>query len=152
MFLNSLNDWLTTLEIEIQSLPGELDSVVARLDWGKLKSIRFHLEQEFDQTVEKHFAVRRAGTINLSLVFDLDFLGFRRITNEDLSRRREAYKFEIRVVIGKGTVQLMPLSEIADKLGATISQITPVAQRKGYAVLSWDQYQMLLDEIGKLIN
>jgi len=41
---------------------------------------------------------------------------------------------------------------IAGKYKTTVSQIAPVAQQKGYTVLSWEQYIELLDEIGTLIG
>jgi len=56
------------------------------------------------------------------------------------------------VVIGKGRVAVMAASEVASKCKTTVSQIILVAQQQGYIVLSWDEYQKLLDEIGKLIG
>ena len=46
----------------------------------------------------------------------------------------------------------MAASEGAGKCKTTVSQIILVAQQQGYIVLSWDEYQKLLDEIGKLIG
>jgi hypothetical protein len=151
-FLDNLDEWLAEMKQEVQDLPEELDSIVARLDRGKLQDIRFRLEQEFDQYINKTTAFQNPRTINLPLIFDLDSPGLRPITDQDLSRWREAHKSEVRVVIGQGQVEVLPVSEIADKLGTKFSQITLAAQRKGYVILSWDQYQRLLDEIGKLIN
>jgi hypothetical protein len=152
MFLNSLNDWITAMEFEIQTLPRDLDSVFERLDRNQLQNIRSRLEQEFDLFIDKQIAAQNQGEIILPYIVELPSMRTRRITQEDLSKRREVYKSAVRVVIAKGMVQLLPVSEIADKLGTTISQITTAAQRKGYIVLSWDQYQRLWDEIGKLIN
>jgi hypothetical protein len=151
-FLNNLDDGLAKMKREMQTLPGELDSIMARLDHGKLQSILFHLEQDFDQLIEKHFVVQRPGAIILPYIYELKSLSVRRITNEDLSRWREIHKSKVGVIIGKGIVKVMAVSDIADKLGTTISQITPVAQERGYTVLSWDEYQRLFEEIGKLIN
>ena len=151
-FLNSLNDRLTTMEREVQTLSGELDSVVARLDRGELRSILIRFEQDCDQLYEKQSAARSSGLPKLPVILDLQPLSITPITSEDRSRWREAYKSKVRVVIGEGKVEVMAASEIAGKYKTTVSQIAPVAQQKGYIVLSWEQYIKLLDEIGKLIG
>ncbi len=149
-FLNSLNDRLTTMEQEMQALPEELDSIVRRLDWGKLQSVLIHLEQDCNQLYEKQSAAQSSGGITLPRIFSLETLSSTPITSEDRSRWREAYKSKVRVVIGGGRVEVMAASEIAEKYKTTVSQIAPVARKQGYIVLSWDQYIKLLDEIGKL--
>ena len=149
-FLNSLNDRLTTIEREVQTLPGELDSIVARLDRGKLQSVLIRLEQDCDQLYEKQSAAQSSGVLALFLIFSLEFLSFTPKTSE--ARWREAYKSKVRVVIGEGKVEVMATSELAEKYKTTVSQITIVAQQQGFIVLRWDQYIKLLDEIGKLIG
>ncbi len=151
-FLNSLNDRLTTMEQEIQALPGELDSIVRRLDRGKLQSVLIHLEQDCNQLYEKQSAARSSGEITLPWIFSLETLSSTPITSEDRYRWREAYKSKVRVVIGEGKVEVMATTELAEKYKTTVSQIAPVARQQGYIVLSWDQYIKLLDEIGKLIG
>ncbi len=151
-FLNSLNDRLTTMEQEMQALPEELDSIVRRLDWGKLQSVLIHLEQDCNQLYEKQFAAQSSGGITLPLIFSLQPLSTTPITSEDKSGWREAYKSKVRVLIGKGKVEVMAASEIAGKYKTTVSQIAPVARQQGYIVLNWSQYIKLLDEIGKLIG
>ena len=151
-FLNSLNDRLTTMEQEIQALPGVLDSIVRRLDWGKLQSVLLHLEQDCNQLYEKQSAAQSSGGITLPLIFRLETLSITPITDEDRARWREAYKSKVRVVIGEGKVEVMATSELAEKYKTTVSQIAPIARQQGYIVLSWDQYIKLLDEIGKLIE
>jgi len=151
-FLNSLNDRLTTIEREVQTLPGELDSIVARLTRGKLQSVLIRLEQDCDQLYEKQSAAQSSGIFSLPLIFRPETLSFAPITSEDRSRWREAYKSKVRVVIGEGKVEVMAASEIAGKYKTTVSQIAPVAQQKGYTVLSWEQYIELLDKIGTLIG
>ena len=99
-FLNNLNDRLTTMEREVQSLPEELDSIVARLDRGKLQSVLIHLEQDCNQLYEKQSAAQSSGGITLPWIFSLETLSFTPITSEDRSRWREAYKSKVRVVIG----------------------------------------------------
>ena len=150
--LNNLNDRLTTMEREVQTLPGELDSIVVRLDRGKLQSILIHFEQDCNQLYEKQSAAQRRAAITLPIIMELSYPYFRQITDEDLSRWREAYKSKVRVVIGEGKVEVMAASEIAKKYKTTVSQITIVAQQQGFIVLRWDQYIKLLDEIGKLIG
>jgi len=44
------------------------------------------------------------------------------------------------------------VSELARKYQTTVTQVILAAQQQGYIVLGWDQYQKLLDEIGKLIG
>ena len=151
-FLNSLNDRLTTMEREVQALPGELDLIVGRLDWGKLQSVLIHLEQDCNQLYEKQSAAQSSGKIKRPQILSLQPFSITPITGEDISRWREAYKSEVRVVIGEGRVEVMTASEIAGKYKTTVSQIAPVAQQKGYIVLSWEQYIELLDKIGTLIG
>ena len=151
-FLNSLNDRLTTMEREVQTLPGELDSIVARLDRGKLQSVLIRLEQDCDQLYKKQSAAQSSGVFTLPLIFRRETFSFTPITSEDRSRWREAYKSKVRVVIGEEKVEVMAASEIAEKYKTTVSQITIVAQQQGFIVLRWDQYIKLLDEIGKLIG
>lgn len=151
-FLNSLNDRLATMEREVQTLPGELASIVRRLDWGKLQSVLIHLEQDCNQLYEKQSAAQSNGGITLPLIFSLQPLSINPVTSEDRSRWREAYKSKVWVLIGKGKVEVMAASELAEKYNTTVSQIAPVARKQGYIVLSWDQYIKLLDEIGKLIG
>ncbi len=149
-FLNNLNDRLTTMEQEMQALPGELDSIVRRLDWGKLQSVLIHLEQDCNQLYEKQSAAQSSRVFTLPLIFRRETFSFTPITSEDRSRWREAYKSKVRVVIGEGKVEVMAASELAEKYKTTVSQIAPVARKQGYIVLNWDQYIKLLDEIGKL--
>jgi len=151
-FLNSLNDRLTTMELEVQTLPGELDSIVRRLHWGKLQSVLLHLEQDCNQLYEKQSAAQSSGKIPSSRILSLQPFSITPITDEDRARWREAYKSKVRVVIGRGKVEVMAASELAEKYKTTIPQIAPVARKQGYIVLSWDQYIKLLDEIGKLIG
>jgi hypothetical protein len=151
-FLNSLNDHLMAMEREIQTLPGELDSLVSSLDRSKLQDILCRLERDCDGLFDRQFAARRDGAITLPLIIQLGYPYVRQITEEDLLRWREVYKSEVRVVIGKGRAEVMAASELARRWETTISQITLAAQQKGYAVLDWDGYKKLLDEIVKLIG
>ena len=151
-FLNSLNDQLTTMEREVQTLPEELDSIMRRLDWGKLQSVLIRLEQDCDQLYEKQSAAQSSGGITPPQIFSLEALSFTPITSEDKSRWREAYKSKVRVAIGEGKVEVMATSELAGNLETAVSQIAPVARQQGYIVLSWDQYIKLLNGIGKLIG
>jgi len=151
-FLNSLNDRLTTMEREVQTLPGELDSIVKRLNRGKLQSVLIHLEQDCNQLYEKQSAAQRSGGITLPRILSLQPFSITPITSEDRSKWREAYKSKVWVVIGEGKVEVMAESELAGKYEMTVSQIAPVVRKQGYTVLSWDQYIKLLDEIGKLIG
>jgi len=151
-FLTSLNDRLRAMEQEMQALPEELDSMVRRLDWGKLQSVLLHLEQDCNQLYEKQSAAQSSGGITLPRILSLQPFSITPITSEDRSRWREAYKSKVRVVIGEGRVEVMAASEIAEKYKTTVSQIAPVARKQGHIVLSWDQYIKLLDEIGKLLG
>jgi len=140
------------MEREVQALPGELDSIVRRLDWGKLQSVLIHLEQDCNQLYEKQSAAQSSGGITLPWILSLQPFFITPRTDEDRARWREVYKSKVRVVIGGGKVEVMAASELAEKYKTTVSQIAPVAQQKGYTVLSWEQYIKLLDEIGKLIE
>ncbi len=148
-FLSGLRDELMAMEEEIQTLPRELDSIVTGLDRGKLRSLFFHLNQDFDKLLDELFAPQRSRVLASPLVIMLEPPSIRQITGEDLARWRENYKSEVRVVIGKGGVNVVASSGLAK--GTTLSQITLIAQEKGHTVLGWDEYQHLLDEIGRLI-
>ena len=155
-FLNSLKDRLTAIEQEMQSLPGELDSVVARLDRGKLRNLSLALNRDFEEAFNQYlgrlFAGQGGWAFGAPAVIELSPPCIRPITDEDVQRWRETYKSDVRVVIGKGRVRVMATSELAKEYKTTVSQITLVAQQQGYIVLGWDKYQKLLDEIGKLIG
>jgi len=148
-FLNSLKDRLTAMEQEMQTLPIELDAVVTPLDWKKLRSLFFRLNQDLNNLFN---ARHNSGMLSFPLVVQPTYPYIREVTNDDLQRWREAYKSEVRVIVGKGGVALIAPSELASKYKTTVSQIILSAQQQGYLVLSWDQYQKLLDEIGKLID
>ncbi|MBA7628207.1 hypothetical protein ES703_35683 [subsurface metagenome] len=62
-FLNSLQNKLTAMEQEIQALPGELDSAVARLDRGKLRSLGFSLDQGFNKLLDRLFDAQRMNVL-----------------------------------------------------------------------------------------
>lgn len=151
-FLNSLSDWLAAMEREMQTLSGELDSIVMRLDWGRWRNLLVRVNEDFNKLLDKLYAPRTNGAFALPLIFDLQSLSFTPITSEDRVRWRAAHKSEIQVVIGKGQVQVMADSEVTGKGETAVSYRIPFAQQQGYIILNWDQYQKLLDEIGKLIN
>jgi hypothetical protein len=155
-FLNSLKDRLTAIEQEMQSLPGELDSVVARLDRGKLRNLSLTLDRDFDeafnQYLSKLFAGQGGWAFGAPAVIELSPPCIRPITNEDVQRWRETYKSDVRVVIGKGRVRVMAACELAREYKTTVPQVVLIAQQQGYIVLGWDQHQKLLAEIGKLIG
>ena len=156
-FLNSLQNKLRVMEEEIKTLPGELDSLVAHLDRGKLRRLSFSLDQDFNNLLDQLFAPQRSQVLMSMFPFILmpDGLNgplYRRITQEDFSRWRAAWKSDIRVVAGKEGVEVIAISELARKYQTTVSQVILAAQQQGYTVLGWDEYQNLLDEIGSLIG
>ena len=151
-FLTSLNDRLTAMEQEMQALPEELDSMVRRLDQGKWENLLLRVNEDFNKLLDKLSAPQNSGVFALPSIFDPQSLSLTPITSEDRARWRAAHKSDIRVVIGKGRVQVMAASEAARKRENSVSQITPVARQQGYIVLSWNQYQKLLDEISELIG
>ena len=155
-FLNSLESKLTVMEQEIQALPGELDSILRRLDGRKLKSLWFRLDQDFNKLLDQLFAPQRSQVLMsmFPFIFMPDGLNgplYRRITPEDFSRWRTAYKSDVRVVLGKDGVGVIAVSELAKKYQVTVPQVILAAQQQGYTVLGWEQYQKLLNEIGSLV-
>jgi len=153
-FLNSLEDKLRVMEEEIQALPGELDSIVARLDRGKLRSLGFQLNQDFNKLLDRLFAPQRNQVLMFPFIFMPNGLSgpiSRPITEEDLSRWRDAHKSDVRVVLKEG-VGVIAISELAREYKMTVPEIILAAQEQGYMVLGWDEYQNLLDEIGSLIG
>jgi len=151
-FLNSLRDNLTAMEQELQALPGELDSILRRLQGRKLKSLLSRLNQNCDGLYNKQHAAQMSGLFSLPYIIQATPPYIRPITSEDLSRWREAYKSEVRVIIGKGRVEVVTPSEVANEYETTVSEIILAPQEQGYTVLGWDQYRALLDEIGNLIG
>ena len=145
-FLNDLMDRLTALEQEVQTLPGNLDSIMVRYDQGKWAGLLRRLNQDFDAQLDELAAPKRTGALVLPLIMTLQPFEIRRITDEDQSRWRAAKKSEIRVVIGKGKVEVTAASKVAGRTEIAVSQ------HQGYIVMSWDHYQKLLDEIAKLIS
>ncbi len=156
-FLNSLEDKLRVMEEEIQNLPGELDSAVARVDRDKLRRLSFRLDQDFNKLLDRLFAPQRINALLSLFILLPDGLNgplYRRITEEDLAKWRAAWKSDVRVVAGKEGVEVIAISELARKYQTTVPQVILIlaAQQQGYVVLDWDGYQDLLDEIGSLIG
>ncbi len=155
-FLDSLKDRLTTMEQEVQTLPGELDSVVAHLDRDKLRDLSLALNRDFDEAFNQYlgrlFAGQGGWAFGAPAVIELSPPCIRPITNEDVQRWRGVYKADVRVVIGKGRVRVMTTSELTKEYETTVSQVVLVAQQQGYIVLGWDQHQKLVAEISKLIG
>ena len=152
-FLNNLKDKLRVMEEEIQTLPGELDSVVMRLDWEKLTSLLSRLNEDCNELFDKQFATQRAvAALELPLIMQSDYPYIRQITEEDLAKWRAAWKSDVRVVVGEEGVGVIATSELAREHQTTVPQVILAAQQQGYIMLSWDEYQNLLDEIGSLIG
>ena len=155
-FLSSLDDKLTTIEQEIKKLPGELDSIVTRLDRDKLRSLFAALNRDFDEAFDKDlgklFAAQGGWAFGAPFIMELSPPHIRAVTNEDVQRWRAAFKSDVRVVIGKRGVGVIAPSELASEYKATASQVILDAQRQSYTVLGWEQYQKLLNEIGSLIG
>jgi len=154
-FLNSLEDKLAAMEQEIQTLPRELDSAVARLDRAKLRSLGFRLNQDFNKLLNQLFAPQRMNALLSPFILMPDGPNgplYRRITEEDLSKWRAAWKSDIRVVAGKEGVEVIAVSELARKYQTTVDQVILAAQQQSYIMLDWDEYQSLLDEISILIG
>ncbi len=154
-FQSSFKDKLTAIAQEMQALPGELDSILAHLDRGKLRDLFFHLDQDFNKLLDRLFAPQRINAALSPFILMPDGLNgplYRRITDEDLARWRAAWKSDIRVVLGKEGVEVIAVSELAKKYQTTVPQVTLAARQQGYVVLNWDGYQNLLDEISSLIG
>jgi len=143
-----------TMEQEIQALPEELDSIVARLDRGKLRSLGFRLNQDFNKLLDRLSDAQRSYAKFFPFVFVPNDLNgpLRRITEEDLARWRAAWKSDVRVVLGKEGVGVIAISELARKYKTTVPHVILAAQQQGYIMLGWDEYQNPLDEVGSLIG
>lgn len=144
------------VHISIKKLPDELGCVVARLDRGKLRGLFAALNRDFNEAFDKHlgklFAAQGGWAFGAPSVVELSPPHIRSVTGEDIQKWRAAYKSDIRVVIGKRGVGVIASSELARKYETTVPQVVLNAQRQGYAVLGWDEYQNLLDEIVSLIG
>ncbi len=154
-FLNSLESKLIAMQQEVQALPEELDSIVARLDQGKLRRLSFSLDQDFNKLLDSLFDEQRINAVLFPFVFMPDGWNgplYRRITEEDLMKWRAAWKSDVRVVTGKEGIGLIAISELSRKYQTSVPQVILAAQQQGYTVLDWDGYQNLLDEIGSLVG
>jgi hypothetical protein len=151
-FLNNLNDRLAVMEQVVQKLPAELDSVVKRLDRDKLHGVLIRLEKDCDRLYEEQAATQDVKGIVLPEIFDMETFSLRPITAADRDRWRDAYKSELRVLIGGGKVEVREASETAGKCKTRVSREVPDAPQQGYIILRWEQYIKLLGEIGKLIE
>jgi len=151
-FLNNLKDKLRVMEEEIQTLPGELDSAVARLNQDKLRSLFSRLDQDFNKLLDRLFAPQRINAQVNHFIIQPDYPYIREITGEDLAKWREAWKSDVRVVIGKEGVGVIAISELAREYKMTVPEIILAVEQQGYILLCWDDYQTLLDEIGSLIG
>jgi len=114
-FLNSLEDKLTAMEQEMQALPEELDSTVARVNQGKLRSLGFRLNQDFNKLLDQLFAPRRISALLFPFILMPNGPLYRRITQEDLAKWRAAWKSDVRMVLGKEGVGLIAISELSWK-------------------------------------
>lgn len=150
--LNDIDDQFGAIERKVQTLPGELDSIVASLDHSKLQTIFTRLEKDCDRLYEKQCDSQNNGIFRSDLIFETQPLSFRPITSEDRARWREAFKSRIAVEICKGKIEVIPVFEIIEKDKTTLSRIASMARQEGYLILGWPQYLKLLNEIGKLIR
>jgi len=114
-----------------------------------LRGLLFRLNQDFNKLFDAH---HRSGMFALPLIIQPTYPYVREITSEDLQRWREAYKSDVRVVIGKEGAGVIDVSELAREHQTTAPQVIHAAQEQGYIVLGWDDYQTLLDEIDSLIG
>jgi hypothetical protein len=151
-FLNSLSDQLAAMEQRMQALPEELDSIMVRLNRDKWENLLVRVNEDSNKLLDRLSTPRINGVFSLPLIFDIQSLSFTPITSKDKARWRDAHKPDIRVLIGKGKVQVMAVSEASSKGEADVYQTRPFSQQQGYTMLNWDKYQNLLDEIGKLIS
>lgn len=149
--LNSLGNRLAGLEQEIQTLPGQLDSMVSRLDRGKWRSLLLRVNEDLNKLLDELSTPQISGAFPLPLIFDPQTFSFTPVTSEDRARWRAAHKSDIRVVIGKGQVRLLSVPQIVGNRENAAPQKTPASRQQDCIVMNWDQYQKLLNEIDKLI-
>jgi len=152
LFLKSIQDKLTAIEREAQSLPGDLDSAVTRLNQDKLRSLFSRLDQDFNKLLDRLFAPQRINAQLNHFIIQPDYPYIREITGEDLAKWRAAWKSDVRVVIGKEGVGVIAISELAREYKMTVPEIILAVEQQGYILLCWDDYQTLLDEIDSLIG
>jgi hypothetical protein len=145
-FLNNLKGKLTALEQEMQALSGNLELIMVRFDQGKWTGLLHRLNNALDSQLDELVNPEGTGALVLPLIMTLQPFEIRPITSEDRSRWRTAKKSEVRVVIGRGKVEVKAASKIAGRTE------TAASEHQGYIILSWDQYQNLLGEVSKLIS
>jgi hypothetical protein len=151
-FLDGLSSQLAAVEQKMQALPEELDSIMVRINRDKWRNLLVRVNEDSNKLLDRLSTHQIHGVLSLSLIFDLQSFSLTPITSEDRARWRDAHKPDIRFVIGKGKVRVMAVSEASGEGEAEVSQIISLSQQQEYIMLNWDQYQKLLDEIGKLIS
>jgi hypothetical protein len=151
-FLENLGDQMVAMERQIQTLPQKLNSIVRRLDRGKWRKLLARVDEDLNRLLDKLDAPRVNGAFHMPFVLDPQSLSLTPITSEDRARWRDARKSHIRAVTGKGQVRLTIDPKTARKLEIIGFEITSITQQSDSIVLAWDQYQKLLDEIGRLIS
>jgi hypothetical protein len=152
-YLCSLEVTLAAMEQEIQNLPRELDSAVARLDRAKLRHLGARLNRDLSMLLDRLSVLERSMVYGCPIVFDSGSSPcIRQVTSEDLVRWREAHKAEVWVVIGKGSVAVMAHPEVAGENKVTVPEGINDVRQQGYLVLRWEHYQVLLDEIYGLMG
>jgi uncharacterized protein (UPF0216 family) len=116
------------------------------------KNLLVRVNKDNINLLDKLITPQSNGTLMLPVVFNMESFSFAQVTGEDKTRWRNTRKPEIRVVIGKGKVRVMAVSEIAGEEETTASNKTPSLREQGFIILTWDQYQKLMTEIEKLIG
>ena len=145
-FLESLRDELETVEQRIEALPGDIDSVVTHLGWTKLRTFFLRLNQDYRKLLQDEQRLYQ-GVLLGRLLITTD-----RAMAEQMSNLIKTFIPDVRVVLGKGQVKAMAISNLARENKMTASDIIVSLREEGYLVLGWDEYRKLLDEIGKLID
>ena len=69
---------------------------------------------------------------------------------EQISKSNEASTPDVTVVLSKGRVKAIAISNLAGENNMTVSEVILDLGKQGYLVSRWNQYQKLLDEIGNL--
>ena len=144
-FLDSLRDELETIEQRIEALPGDIDSVVSHLEWTKLRTFFLGLNQDYRKLLQDEQRLYQ-GVLLGRLLITTD-----RAMAEQMSNLIKTFIPDVRVVLGKGQVKAMAISNLARENKMTASDIILSLREEGYLVLGWDEYRKLLDEIGKLL-
>jgi hypothetical protein len=141
---DTFGNQMDILAEKMSSLPEKLDRASGCLERGRLRNMLSNLEHCYNRVVDDEEEAREAYSFGRELGYTL----LEPKLGERISRLKEP--IDVRVIIGKGTVTALALSQLARKSDTSTRVVVYNLRQQGFIVLTWEQYQKLFNEIVKL--